>query len=184
MKDNTTKLLGLEDVIVKNVYENEIGCNIEVELSRRKHHCPNCGKETDHIHDYRVQKVKDLDMHGVHTYLHLRKRRYVCNACGKRFYGRNSFLPRYHRATNRLAAKVISDFRELRSAAKIARRNNISPPTAPRYFKLVSYSFDVPYSNGFTEGCNNKTKVLKRVCFGVSCFSTFRNRILHCASAS
>lgn len=41
---------------------------------------------------------------------------------------------------------------------------------------------DVPYLNGFTEGCNNKTKVLKRVCFGVRSFPTFRNRILHCAS--
>ena len=38
-----------------------------------------------------------------------------------------------------------------------------------------------PWSNGFTEGCNNKTKVLKRVCFGVRNFSRFRNRILHCA---
>lgn len=37
-----------------------------------------------------------------------------------------------------------------------------------------------PWSNGFTEGCNNKTKVLKRVCFGVRNFSRFRNRILHC----
>lgn len=50
--------------------------------------------------------------------------------------------------------------------------------------EYILNAFDVPYSNGFTEGCNNKTKVLKRVCFGVSCFSTFRNRILHCASAS
>lgn len=38
-----------------------------------------------------------------------------------------------------------------------------------------------PWSNGFTEGCNNKTKVLKRVCFGVRNFERFRNRILHCA---
>ena len=38
-----------------------------------------------------------------------------------------------------------------------------------------------PWSNGFTEGCNNKTKVLKRVCFGVRNFSRFRNRILHCS---
>ena len=37
-----------------------------------------------------------------------------------------------------------------------------------------------PWSNGYTEGCNNKTKVLKRVCFGVRNFSRFRNRILHC----
>ncbi|MCD8066039.1 MAG: transposase [Oscillospiraceae bacterium] len=35
-------------------------------------------------------------------------------------------------------------------------------------------------TTGFTEGCNNKTKVLKRVCCGVQNFSRFRNRILHC----
>ena len=48
--------------------------------------------------------------------------------------------------------------------------------------EYILNSFDVPYSNGFIEGCNNKTKVLKRVCFGVRSFPTFRNRILHCAS--
>jgi transposase len=44
-------------------------------------------------------------------------------------------------------------------------------------------SLDVPWSNGFTEGCNNKTKVLKRACFGVRNFSRFRNRILHLTGA-
>ena len=39
-----------------------------------------------------------------------------------------------------------------------------------------------PYSNGFTEGCNNKTKVLKRVCFGLRNFEHFRNRILFCST--
>lgn len=43
-------------------------------------------------------------------------------------------------------------------------------------------SLRFPWSNGFTEGCNNKTKVLKRVCFGVRNFCRFKNRILHCAS--
>ena len=43
-------------------------------------------------------------------------------------------------------------------------------------------SFDCVYTNGFTEGCNNKIKVIKRVSFGVSNFDYFRNRILHCAS--
>lgn len=43
----------------------------------------------------------------------------------------------------------------------------------------VLNSLDVPWSNGFTEGCNNKIKVLKRVCFGFHKFSRFRNRILH-----
>ena len=93
MKDNTSKLLGLEDVIVKNVYENESACCIEIELPRRKHICPRCQSETERIHDYRIQRVKDIDMRGVHTYLYLRKRRYVCGACGKRFYEKNAFFP-------------------------------------------------------------------------------------------
>ena len=41
-------------------------------------------------------------------------------------------------------------------------------------------SMDVPWSNGFIEGCNNKTKVLKRVCYGMRNFRNFRNRILFC----
>ena len=45
-------------------------------------------------------------------------------------------------------------------------------------------SFDCPYSNGYTEVCNNKTKVLKRVCFGVRSFARLRNRILHCAGGT
>ena len=52
MKDNAAKLLGLEDVIIKNVYENEDGFNIELEIPRRTHVCPCCGKETDRVHDY------------------------------------------------------------------------------------------------------------------------------------
>ncbi|WP_337799016.1 transposase, partial [Acidaminococcus timonensis] len=34
------------------------------------------------------------------------------------------------------------------------------------------------YSNGFTEGMNNKIKVLKRVAFGFRNFERFRSRIL------
>ena len=34
------------------------------------------------------------------------------------------------------------------------------------------------YNNGFTEGCNNTIKVLKRVCYGFRNFENFRRRIL------
>ncbi|MCD8343043.1 MAG: transposase [Oscillospiraceae bacterium] len=47
--------------------------------------------------------------------------------------------------------------------------------------RYILNAFDCTYTNGFTEGCNNKTKVLKRACYGVQNFSCFRNRILHCA---
>lgn len=39
-------------------------------------------------------------------------------------------------------------------------------------------SFDVPFSNGYTECCNNATKTLKRVCFGIPNFNHLRTRIL------
>lgn len=48
------------------------------------------------------------------------------------------------------------------------------------WFREILNSMDVPWSNGFIEGCNNKTKVLKRVCFGMRNFRNFRNRILFC----
>ena len=36
-------------------------------------------------------------------------------------------------------------------------------------------SFSSPYTNGFTEGCNNKIKVLKRNAYGYKNFRRFRN---------
>ena len=41
-------------------------------------------------------------------------------------------------------------------------------------------AFKYGFTNGPTEGFNNKIKVLKRISFGVSNFHIFRNRILHC----
>lgn len=35
------------------------------------------------------------------------------------------------------------------------------------------------FSNGYVEGCNNRTKVLKRICYGIRKFKRMRNRILY-----
>ncbi|MEF2920191.1 MAG: transposase, partial [Acutalibacteraceae bacterium] len=40
-------------------------------------------------------------------------------------------------------------------------------------------SFTTKFTNGFTEGCNNKIKVLKRNAYGYRNFKRFRNRIIH-----
>lgn len=45
--------------------------------------------------------------------------------------------------------------------------------------KEILNAFKYGYTNGCTEGFNNKIKVLKRVSFGVRNFLRFRNRILH-----
>ena len=50
--------------------------------------------------------------------------------------------------------------------------------TCRNRFTPITDSFFCPYTNGFTEGCNNRIKVLKRNAYGVRNFSRFRNRIL------
>ena len=100
MDNNTSKRLGLEEAIVRNVEETDGGLLVDVELPRRAHRGPDCGRWTDRIHDYRLQRVKDSNAFGKSVVLRLRKRRYVCAACGKRFYEQNRFLPRYYRRTH------------------------------------------------------------------------------------
>ena len=51
--------------------------------------------------------------------------------------------------------------------------------TLVNWQKGILNSFDVPYSNSFTEGCNNKIKVFKRNAYGYRNFERFRKRILH-----
>ena len=51
--------------------------------------------------------------------------------------------------------------------------------TMQNWLAGILNSFSSPYTNGFTEGCNNKIKVLKRNAYGYKNFRRFRNRILH-----
>ena len=46
------------------------------------------------------------------------------------------------------------------------------------WFPQIVNAFVLPYSNGFTEGCNNNIKVLKRISYGLRHFERFRVRIL------
>ncbi|VDN48068.1 conserved protein of unknown function [Petrocella atlantisensis] len=48
--------------------------------------------------------------------------------------------------------------------------------------KYILNSFTCPYTNGYTEGVNNKIKVLKRNAYGMRNFNRFKNRILHMMS--
>ena len=136
-KDYTAKLLNLEDVLITNVENISEEVHVYLELPRAKHRCPACGALTERVHDYRMQTVKDVPL-GRTTLLHLRKRRYRCD-CGKRFFEKIPFLPRYYRSTSRLIVRIIDAFREMVSAAKIGSQFNVSGTTAMRYFKCVSF---------------------------------------------
>ena len=136
-QDYTAKLLDLEDVIITNVENVSEELHIYLELPRKKHTCPVCGAVTARVHDYRMQAIKDVPL-ARNTFLHLRKRRYRCS-CGKRFFERNTFLPRYYRVTSRLVAEIIHAFEKVVSAKEIGSRFNVSGTTAMRYFRCVNF---------------------------------------------
>ena len=54
--------------------------------------------------------------------------------------------------------------------------------TLDKWFRAVENGVIIGMTNGFVEGCNNRTKVLKRICYGFRNFKTFRNRLLYIAN--
>lgn len=138
-KHFTEKLLGLQGLNITNIEENEKSIVIYAEMERKEHTCICCGTATNTVHDYREQEIKDIPAFGKLVSIVLRKRRYRCKKCGKRFLETNSFVPKYHRMTNRLSAFVIDKLRDERSFTSVAREVNLSVSTVIRIFDTVSY---------------------------------------------
>jgi Transposase and inactivated derivatives len=132
-------LLGLEDVLIKNIKQNNNLIEINIELNKKEHICPSCKQITANIHDYRIQTVKDIPAFGKSIVLKLRKRRYRCR-CGKRFNESNRFLPSYYRRTGRLSQYIIKRLGNVCSFKSVAKELNLSPSTITRTFDLVSYT--------------------------------------------
>lgn len=65
-------------------------------------------------------------------------------------------------------------------AAQVSRLKEFSATLIMlgNWSRYILNAFDCSYSNGFTEGSNNKIKVIKRNGYGFRNFENFRNRIL------
>ena len=134
----TEKVLGMQEVIIKKVENHEKEMQVEIEMERKPHRCPECGEYTNKIHDYRKQKVKDLPAYGKNVTLILRKRRYVC-PCGKRFMETNDFVARYQRMTRRKIEQTIASLCKCHSYTSVAEEQNVSVTTVIRLFNCVNY---------------------------------------------
>lgn len=131
-------MLGLQGIIVTNIENIDEKMFVYAQMERKEHNCPCCGSITNVIHDYRTQTIRDIPAFGKLVNIALKKRRYKCNHCGKRFFESISFLPKYHRMTNRLALYVIDKLRNERSFTSVANEVNLSVTTVIRVFDFVS----------------------------------------------
>ena len=89
------------------------------------------------------------------------------------------FLDIVHHATYSDAKRQLSDFIEICRESKIEEFIEASN-TIENWLEYIANSLiDERYTNGYTEGMNNKIKVMKRVAFGYKNFEFFRGRILY-----
>lgn len=135
-----TNLLDLKDVKITKFRNRKNRIRIHIELPIREHTCPCCHAKTSKIHDYRFQLIKDIPIYYKDTFIYYRKRRYVCNHCGKRFYEKNSFLPKRARKTNRLSAFIIEQLKEKQSMKDVAKISNVSSTTVSNLLPYLSTS--------------------------------------------
>ena len=135
----TQEILNLQDVKIEKVEKFEKIQRIHVKLVQKVVNCTSCNTQTSKIHDYRTQIVRDCEAFGKRIELVLRKRRYVCTSCGKRFAEPNTFLSKYHRMTSRLVGTVIDKLSDERSFTSVARETGLSVSTVIRIFDHVKY---------------------------------------------
>lgn len=97
------------------------------------------------------------------------------------YFLKNDFLFLMHSPNSQVAKELLADWIYRAESSHLPEFQDCTR-AIHNWGQLILNSFIVPFINGYTEGCNNKTKVLKRVCYGLRNFHRFRNRILHCAS--
>ena len=89
------------------------------------------------------------------------------------------FLDIVNHASLEDAKRQLKDFIDLCRKSKIEEFKEAAN-TIENWLEYIVNSFiDKRYTNGFTEGTNNKIKVIKRVAFGYKNFQFFRKRILY-----
>ena len=162
-KKNIIKLLGIQEVLVKNIEEVENSLEISIETKRKMQQCPSCKCFTNKVHDYRIQRVQHITINKTLTYLLLKKRRYCCHHCGKKFYESYSFLQKFFRKSNAVYEGVCEDLKSLKNFKTIAKDNNISAPTVVRYMHYNFYlsnkhNFNLPQRIGIDEFKGNCDK--------------------------
>lgn len=135
-----TKLLGLQNVLITNIEENYSSLSIYLTTKKSKQNCPYCKSNKSNVHDYRIQKINDMPIYKKKTVLILKKRRYTCSNCGKRFFEKYNFVSRYKHNTNRTYLSILDSLRDGYNCKNIAKQHYVSSNTVFRVLKDISFS--------------------------------------------
>lgn len=141
LNDNIiSNFLGIRNVLIDKIREKSKFIKIHLYTNKSNQVCPCCNNDVNRVHDYRKQTIKHSTYRDKQVILVLKKRRYVCPKCNKRFYEKYNFLPKYYRSTNILYGNIIDRLRTKLSMKDIAKEQHVSPNIVSRALKLVSFT--------------------------------------------
>ena len=123
----------------------------------------------------RSSKLKDYEKERINAMM------YISDELRQAYYLKEAFYTVIDAQSREEAKKLMADWILSAQNSGIPEYTSCSN-TLINWQTGILNSFDVPYSNGFTEGCNNKIKVIKRTAYGYRNFERFRKRILHAFS--
>ena len=123
----------------------------------------------------RSSKLKDYEAERINAMM------YISDELRQAYYLKEAFYTVIDAQSREEAKRLMADWILSAQNSGIPEYTSCSN-TLINWQTGILNSFDVPYSNGFTEGCNNKIKVIKRNAYGYRNFERFRKRILHAFS--
>jgi transposase len=135
MQDDLTRLVGLEGFEVKRVIEVGERLDLEVELVARAGLCPRCGRASLGVKERPRVRVRDLPLAGRRTDLVWRKRRFLCQLCGRTFTERHPELPPRQRVTRRFRGRLLERVRGGAAHAEVACEERTTRYQVARAFR-------------------------------------------------
>ena len=135
MQDDLTRLVGLEGFVVNRVVEVGDELDLEVELVARAALCPRCGRGSLEVKERPRVRVRDLPLAGRRTDLVWRKRRFLCQPCGRTFTEQHPELPPRQRVTRRFRGRLFERVRGGAAHAEVACEEDTTRYQVARAFR-------------------------------------------------
>ena len=107
----------------------------------------------------RSSKLKDYESERINAMM------YISDELRQAYYLKEAFYTVIDAQSRKEAKRLMADWILSAQNSGIPEYTSCSN-TLINWQTGILNSFDVPYSNGFTEGCNNKIKVIKRNAYG------------------
>jgi transposase len=148
MRDDVSRLVGIDGVVVTGVVEVGRQLEIEVELVAEVACCRWCGRGSLTVKDRPVVRVRDLPIAGRVTFLRWRKRRYRCEACERTFTETHLELPSRQRVSARFRAHLFERCRGGGAHAEVARDERTSRYQVYRAFAVAGEMLVAGRENG------------------------------------